>query len=193
MFRYDLKTLTRILHLGGFLLLMVLGLCLYFLVYRPLGDLREQNLTNAERVAALLKYAPAVESRHRHLRRQLKEFERSAAITRRRIPTSADEEEFLADVDAIASELHLKVANHKIGEIHELGKLRAMEVDFDCRGSYDSICRFFAAVEQLARITKTSSFELGAVSNSFGYPFQVTFVLYYAPSTGDTREGGRSQ
>jgi hypothetical protein len=56
-----------------------------------------------------------------------------------------------------------------------------------CRfvGSYASICRCLAAVDQFPQLSKVSRLEIGSAANSLAYPAQVTFQLYYRPEPHD--------
>jgi Tfp pilus assembly protein PilO len=60
-------------------------------------------------------------------------------------------------------------------------------VDVDCRvtGSYASICRCLAAVDQFPQISKVSRLEIDAGADSSAYPAQITFQLYYRNSAHD--------
>jgi hypothetical protein len=63
-----------------------------------------------------------------------------------------------------------------------------VDVTYQLIGSYASTCRYLAAIDQVAQLTRVARLDVERGADSLGYPLQVTFQLYYRTDPNDKDE-----
>lgn len=173
--------------LGAAVTALTVGL-FFALVYQPLVEKREQNVSRAEQIDRLLQSHSSEGSDYRRLRSQLEEMKGAVAELHSQLAQELSEEALLADISEIAAESDLQILDYQVGSPKSLLTHSITEIGFSCHGSYASICKFLEKAEQITKIAKLSKFELESSENSYSYPIQLTFVLYSEGKSNDTRE-----
>ncbi len=166
---------------------MLVGL-FYMFVFKPLDNSKEQYISRTEQLGALLQSNASQGSEYRRLRAQLDEMKQSVAELHAQLAQEFTEESLLAKLGEIATESAVQILDHQIGQPQTLLTHSLTEVEFNCHGSYDSICRFLEQAEQITKIARLSKLELDPRDNSRSYPIQLTFVLYSEGKSNDKRE-----
>lgn len=179
---------TWTLHLAGVgvIALTLGGFCI--LVYQPLQAKRIHQAERSEQLDVLLVKTRTTGSEYRRLRSRLAEMQSSVAEMQSQLKQAPTEKERIQNISDIATNVGLKIQDYQIGLNQSLATHSQTEVEFQCVGSYASICKFLHQTEQLTRITKLSKFELNSTGNSDVYPIQITFVLYSGAQSNDTKE-----
>ena len=176
------------LHATG-LGVTALTLCgFYSLVYQPLLEKQDAHGSRAEQLSRLQTSQGTETNEFIQLREQLETMQQSVSDLHRQLSKDHSEESLLADIQAIAADSDLQVIKHQFGERQNFSTHAITYVEFQCAGSYDSICRFLQQAEQITKTAKLSNLELQSANNSQSYPIQLTFVLYSEGESNDTRE-----
>lgn len=177
------------LHTAGLAVVLVTLVVFYSLVYCQLHDQKRLDTERSEQLSLLLASSAEVQREQVPLRQELKKLQESIASTRSRLPNELQEKEFIGQLNKTAQQTGLEIMNHRITAVRPGSSISSAEIRFHCNGSYASICKFLNEVHQIARVTEISKLDLESEINSSGYPFQVTFVLYYGAESNDTEKG----
>jgi Tfp pilus assembly protein PilO len=166
-------------HGCGAAITLVLAALLYRGVYAPMHEeIRDRSLRIA-RVSKLHAQSDAISLEHRTVKSRLAALTKAAAQTRTRMPSEHSAGEFVEQATRLAGELGLEVEQCQTGPPQTHAQHATIEVSCRLVGSFASICRFFAAIDQLPQIAKVWRLDLNGATASAGYPVQVTFQLYY--------------
>jgi Tfp pilus assembly protein PilO len=169
---------------------LALAAAFYMGLYAPqrqeIADLTER----AERVGALAARGEAVSSEHRRLVERLDQLTSVARRTRSRMPAEPSGGEFVEQATRLAVELGLTVEQFQTGPPQDHGDVATIDVSCRVAGSYASICRFLAAIDQLSQLSSVSRLELRRAPDPQAYPLQVTFQLYYQLDPHDKDQQG---
>jgi len=157
----------------------------YLLVFCPISAQRKEHDRRIAEFTEVLKQSGEVQQRHESLRKELAELRSSVKFTHRRLVTNLREEDFLDEVRTIAENLDFELKDYRLGSKESMTKYSKAEISLQCSGSFAGICRFLYEIDQLSRITEISSLELESSTNFGGYPFQVSFVLYFGATSND--------
>ena len=173
------------LHLAGMAVVAaVIGL-FYVLVHQPLQRRQAVYETRTAQLAQLQKASLPEVQAYRELRAKLTSMKASIFEVREKLASEAELETLVDEVTNLALEVDVQLISSEIGSTKQLATHSQTEVEFQCRGSYDSICQFLHRAEKLTKIAKISGFELQSSINPGGYPLQLTFVLYSGGVSND--------
>jgi Tfp pilus assembly protein PilO len=136
----------------------------------------------------LLGQTALVQSEHHRLQQELDALEVSVAEIRNRLPHELRQEEFASDLSRVAELAGLHIKELHWGSQEVTPNYAQAEIQVNCSGSFDSICRFLDEVSQLARITDVSQLQLVSDPESANHSFQVSFVLYYSIKARDSNK-----
>ena len=128
-----------------------------------------QLSTNGDQVAA----------DHRLLTERLDALQQAVAQARRRMPAEVSADEFVARATGLAEGFGLEVRETQTGMPQHHPTHSTVDVSYQLSGSYASICRYLAAIDQLPQLSKVALLDVERSPNSSAYPLQVTFQLYY--------------
>src|SRR5262249_23926690 len=113
-----------------------------------------------------------------------------AKHTRERMPVEPSGSEFVEQATKLAVDLGLEVEQFQAGLPQYHDNNATIEVTCRVVGSYASICRYLAAVDQLPQLSAVWRLELGRTPDPRAYPLQVTFQLYYQLDPHDKDQQG---
>lgn len=158
-----------------------------------LSHLRQSLLDQCQSAALLLQRAEAMEARCQDLQQQL----RLAADRRQRavgrVPTRADETEFLRQLAAIARAAQLDIRDYRPGRVSQWPTHSELELAVRAEGSYQSLCHFLAALGELPRICRVSQLTVSAPDRPdqlsvIDFQLALAFGLSPAASAGDSHQ-----
>jgi len=177
------------LHLAGAAAVALAMGIFYLAVYWPLENQAIAHETRAEQIDALFAHSPAVARKYRELRDRLASVQASVDQLHLQLAHQQTEKTAIDSLTEIAKNTNLEIIDYDLGHSQRLAAYSVTELELQCHGSYDSICRFLAQAEQFTKTAKLSRFELGSAANFERYPIQLTFVLYSEGQSHDTKEG----
>jgi Tfp pilus assembly protein PilO len=171
--------------LGGVIMTMA-GLAFYLGFYEPASaDMRTRS-ARMEQLHMLMTSSEKVAHDHRELQTRLEELQSAAGKARQRMPRRHSTQEFIESITQLAVANGLQVELCSAAAPESLKTHTRVEVGCRINGSFASVCRFLADVDQLSQVSRVTSFAIGSSDNSQAYPVQVTFQLYYRAEVNDT-------
>jgi Tfp pilus assembly protein PilO len=178
-------------HAIGAAVAIVVALLTYRGVVVPLMSEADEHELHANRVRLLVARSEQVAAEHRQLRERQAKLTSAAKQTRDRMPTDVAAGDFVERSTALASQLDIEVEQCQSGaaELHD--DHATIDVSCTLRGSFASICRYLAAIDQLPQASRVRRLQMAQSPESEGYPVQVTFQLYYQidPHDKDQQRG----
>lgn len=127
----------------------------------------------------LINTGDAVVEQHRQLNNRLTALRNAAGDVQRRMPTKVAASQFIEQLTQTAASFGLEMQQCAAAAPEVFADHSRVDVTCRFSGSYDSICRCLAAVDQFPQMSKVSRLEIESAANSLAYPAQVTFRLYY--------------
>ena len=186
------KTLKKIrptpalIHGLGGVIMTAAALAFYFGFYEPASaDMRTRS-ARMEQLHLLMTSSEKVAHDHRELQTRLEELQSAAGKARRRMPRRHSTQEFIESITQLAVANGLQVELCSAAAPESLKTHTRVEVGCRINGSFASVCRFLADVDQLSQVSRVTSFAIASSENSQAYPVQVTFQLYYRAEVNDT-------
>jgi len=146
-------------------------------------DSRNERMTQ---LRLLMASNERIAAEHRQLTERLDSLKQAAASARKRMPRRTSTHEFIERATQLAGALGLQMELCTAAAPQERPTHLQVEVTCRIKGSYASVCRYLAAVDQLPQISRISTLEIDAAGNSGAYPVQVVFQLYYRRELNDT-------
>jgi Tfp pilus assembly protein PilO len=179
------------LHFAGaaFVALVITGY--YYFVYQGLALRQENDASRIDQLSLLLSESAAVQHENHKLQLELNALAAVVAEIRNRLPYDLRQEEFTADLSRVAEATGLRLEELHWTNPAVTPNYAQAQIDVDCSGSFDSICRFLDDVSQLARITDVAQLKMESNEDSPIHSLKVSFVLYYDvdPRESDKNEG----
>lgn len=178
-------------HAIGATVALAVALFAYRGVVAPLMSEADEHALHADRVRLLVARGEQVAAEHRQLRERHARLTAAANQMRRRMPTDVAAGDFVERSTELASQLDVEVEQCQSGvpELHD--DHATIDVACTLRGSFASICRCLAAIDQLPQASRVRRLQMAQSPESEGYPVQVTFQLYYQvdPHDKDQQRG----
>ncbi len=178
-------------HAIGATVALAVALLTYRGVVAPLVSEADEHALHADRVRLLVARGEQVAAEHRKLRERQTEL---TAVVKRmcdRLPTDVAVGDFVERSTELASQLDVAVEQCQSGVAELYDDHATIDVNCTLRGSFASICRYLAAIDQLPQATRVRRLQMAQSPESEGYPVQVTFQLYYQidPHDKDQQRG----
>jgi Tfp pilus assembly protein PilO len=176
-------------HAAGAAALLAASLGYYYWLYAPLQQEAADRLRRIDQLECLVDDAEQIARGHRELELGVERLRTAAAQTRQRMPALEPGIDLIHQASQIAKNAGLQVVHCTAG-VPQTKKTHAT-VEIICRmtGSYLSICRYLAALDQLPQVATVSRLDVQSGGDSWQYPVEVTFRLYYRGETHDTEQG----
>jgi Tfp pilus assembly protein PilO len=132
--------------------------------------------------------ADEVNAHHQQLRRQLELTEQQFAEAVTRIPETAQESEFLAQVSELARHTKLTIQEFRTGSVTEHATHRELEISLAASGPYRSLCEFLGGLDRLSRLCRVQSLTVdrSADQESGNYPVRMSVVVFFQPLPPDS-------
>jgi Tfp pilus assembly protein PilO len=159
-------------------------------VFMPLKEYEQDCQQRIVQLQELLVHTPKVRQENRAFNAELASLKHTVEETQRRLPQELREHEFMDQVKQVANTSGMEVVNYQLGLTTELESYSQVEVTFQCKGSYASICQFLDEIDHLSRITEVANLQVESADNFHSYPMEVTFVLYFGGATHDRSRKG---
>jgi Tfp pilus assembly protein PilO len=173
-------------HAAGVAAVMGIVAAFYWGFFAPAAADMRDRAARMEHLQLLMGSSERIAAEHRQLQSRLAELRRDAASTRKRMPRRTSTQDFLESATQLAAMtgLEMELCSADAPQTHQTHT----QVEVTCRmnGSYASVCRYLAAIDQLSQISKVETLEVDTHANSQAYPVQVTFQLYYRGQLHDT-------
>ncbi|MBA3482919.1 MAG: type 4a pilus biogenesis protein PilO [Pirellulales bacterium] len=188
----DVRPAVWMVHAAGAAVVVVAALAFYFGFFAPTAADMQERTARMDQLQLLMGSSEKIASDHRVLQGRLAVLRQAAASTRKRMPRRTSTQEFLESATQLAAitGMEMELCSAAAPQTHQTHT----QVEVTCRmnGSYASVCRYLAAIDQLSQISKVSSLEVDTQTNSQAYPVHVTFQLYYRGQLHDTevKRGG---
>jgi Tfp pilus assembly protein PilO len=179
------------LHAAGALIAAGVALTFYRGIYVPLDQDWADRMRRIEQVRALISVSEHTTGDYQELSERLKKLSAAARDVRHRMPKTISASEFVDQASRLAETLGLNIEKVQAADPQQHETYATINVSCLLRGSYASICRFLAAVDQLPQLSKVSQLDLTRATDSGDYPLEVTFQLYYQvdPLDKDQQQG----
>ncbi|RIK86935.1 MAG: hypothetical protein DCC67_02410 [Planctomycetota bacterium] len=150
-------------------------------------DVRQHRMAQLE---ALMASREQIAEEHTRLEDRLGALKKQAATIARRIPLESPTQEFIERATQLAALHDVKMELCSASAPHSYPTHSQAEVTCRFSGSFASICRYLAAIDQLSQVSRVSRLEISSSQDSRSYPVQAVFQLYYRAELHDT-EGKR--
>lgn len=152
---------------------------------------REQQQAVDSQVESLRQFlagADDIETRRVELQELLEQTEKQFAAAVTRIPETAQESEFLAQVSRLAQDTDLTIQEFRPGGITERKTHRELEISLSALGGYRSLCEFLAGLEKLPRLCRVTSLTVDrdTTPGAEHYSVRMSVVVYFQPLTSET-------
>jgi Tfp pilus assembly protein PilO len=180
------------LGLGGTLAVVALA---YFLLIRP-ADLETRQIhAQVQQRAGYLSTADAIHSHNRELKSRLDETENLLAQVKRRIPESAQEADFLAQLAAAAEHSGVEIVDYRPAASVSQDRHSEVTIQLSAKGSYAAMCRLLHRLESLPRLCHITGMEINAGGNDPRvYTFDLTLQIFFSqkrPAVASNEESKR--
>jgi Tfp pilus assembly protein PilO len=180
------------IHAVGAATMVGAALVFYFGFIAPTAADIHQRTQRMEQLHRLLQTSEKVARDHRELERRLAELRQQAVSTRKRMPRRTSTQDFIERITQLAATTGMQMEICSAAAPQTFETHTQVEVTCRLNGSFASVCRYLAGVDQLTQISKVSSLEIDSGINSDAYPVHLTFQLYYRGEVHDTevKRGG---
>jgi Tfp pilus assembly protein PilO len=178
-------------HAAGALVALLVAVVFYQGIYAPLRRDLDDRTQRIAQIRELSTNGEQAAADHRQLSERLDALQKAVGRTRRRMPTEISADEFVAQAAGLAEDFGLEVRETQTAIPQHHPTHSTVEVSYMLSGSYASMCRFLAAIDQFSQLTKVSLLDVERSANSSAYPLQVKFQLYYqsVPNDKDEQRG----
>jgi Tfp pilus assembly protein PilO len=166
----------------------VLGLAFYGWFFAPTGAEIDERTQRMEQLQAQMANKEQIAEDHARLESRLAVLQSAATATEKRMPRHVSSQEFIDRATRLAQSLELKVEMCTAAAPQTHPTHTQVEVTCRMLGSYASVCRFLAGIDQSSQISKVSHLEIDTAADSGEYPVNVTFQLYYHGEVNDTEQ-----
>jgi Tfp pilus assembly protein PilO len=156
----------------------------YVPMRREAAELRQES----ERIRLLSTAGEKIAADHRRLTTRLVTLHEAVRRTRRRMPDKVAPATFVDQASRLARDFGLEVSQTQTGVPQHYATHSQVEVSYVLTGSFASVGRYFAAIDQTTPLTRVAQLDVNRSANSMGYPCQVTFQLYYQTDSNDKDE-----
>jgi Tfp pilus assembly protein PilO len=173
-------------HAAGAAVVIGAALAFYGWFLAPTAEDVEVRKKRLDQLQLLLSSGERIGAEHQRLTARLAALDQASTQTRQRIPRRPSTQEFIEKITEIAETMGLAVELCTAAALQEKPTHSQTEVTCRVSGSYASVCRFLAAVDQLPQISRISTLEIDSATNSRAYPIHVVFQLYYRSELHDT-------
>ncbi|QDS98949.1 type 4a pilus biogenesis protein PilO [Adhaeretor mobilis] len=188
--RRQLRSLIWTVHLIGSLIAAVTLVGVWYGVYQPLNDQAASDEVRIAQLESLLAQPKTWQGENSELRRQHVKLTGAVELASEKSAGGAQDDLFIREAGQLAESHHLEVLDWKLGADRQVERFTESSVQGHFRGSFDSVCRFLAAINQMPRIAKMTKLALHSDGKSGDYPVYATFALYSSTQRNDTREKG---
>jgi Tfp pilus assembly protein PilO len=182
----DLRPAVWMVHAAGAAVGVLAALAFYFGYLAPTAADMQERAARMDQLQLLMGSSEKIASDYRLLQGRLAELRQAAASTRKRMPRRTSTQEFLESAAQLAKITGMKMELCSADAPQSYQTHTTVEVTCRMSGSYASVCRYLAAIDQLSQISKVSSLEVDTQTNSQAYPVHITFQLYYRGQLHDT-------
>jgi len=183
-----LKPRPWMIHTCGAATAGLVVLAIYSCLVAPAAAEIDQRTKRMEQLRALMASNEQIAEEHQRLESRLSALRSSAAASQKRMPRRVSSQEFVDRATHLADSLDMKVDVCSAAAPQSYPTHTQVEVTCKLHGSYASVCRFLAAIDQLPQLSKVSHFEIDTAADSGEYPVNVTFQLYYRGEVNDTEQ-----
>ena len=174
-----------LLHYAGLAVVLVCGAVAYGWIYTPIETDILDAAMKIEELTLSRQNAEVIRREHARLSSQLHDIEARYAALEERVPLNAEAGGFLKQVSQIARDENLVISNFQPAQSVAGKGFTAMEVMLDGKGSFKSICSFFARLATIQRLSKVKDVSITVDTKSGAYPMKATIVIYFGLQSGD--------
>ena len=175
-------------HAAGCAALATAALSYYHGLFLPLTQDAADRVARSEQLQLLVADSEQIVRDHRALESRLTHLRTAAATTRGRMPPLEPGIDLIHQASQIAKSAGLNVVHCTAGTPQSKPSHSTVEVICRMTGSYLSICRYLAALDQLSQVATVSRLDVQSGADSWSYPVEVTFRLYYRGDLHDTEQ-----
>jgi Tfp pilus assembly protein PilO len=175
----------RGLHAAGFGIMLLLAVVPYVAAGLPMASQNAALQRQIEKTTRLLELEPNVRARYEKLTKEAEVYERRRREVLERIPETADEGQFLAQLTELAGRCELKLENYRPGTAEQKPTYSQIDVVLDAAGTYEQLCRFVAGLESLPRFCRLAGLTVDqAESESDLLKITFTLRIFFASTPG---------
>ena len=180
------------MHAAGGTVVLLVAWGFHALLAKPLQQQRLGDRDRIGQLQQLLAKSPGIQQQHALLRRELQELEDSIASMEGRLPAELGDSQFESELRNAAQAAGLLGLGCQLHAPESMPTHQQAEVSFQGNGSFESICRFLARIDQLARVTKIAKLNVRSDPQTGLNSIHGSFVLYYGVTTHDTEKKGEA-
>ncbi len=180
----------RLLHFAGLAVVLICGAVAYNWCYAPVAMRIVETEMKIDDLIVSRQNAEAIRHEHARLSSHLQDIEARYAALEQRVPLNAEAGSFLKQVSEIARKESLIISNFQPAQSISGDGFTSLEVMLDGKGTFASICSFFARLSSIQRLSKVKDLSVGIGSQSEGYPMKATIVIYYGLEDDDPAPTG---
>ena len=180
-----LRRMSYLLQSGaGLIALIILGTG--WLIAEALGNHSESLSQSTEQAIALQARGEQILQQHSELTSKVRAAQEDVKQAQTRLGMGPQESRFIAQLTDLAEEFGLDVSNVRPGGVSLHGTFGVLELQASCDGSYNGLCSFLAALNEMPRICHVSGMNVVAVDQQTGnLRFELKLQLLFAlPSAG---------
>lgn len=174
------------IHLIGASVVTAVGASFYFGHFLPSARDQADRRERMAQLHALMANKEQIGEEHSQLKARLAELQKRSATIRKRMPSRSPAQDFIERATQLAGLCDLDMEMCTASAPQAASTHSQVEVTCRLRGRYASICRYLAAIDQTAQVSRISRLEVSSGNDSDAYPAQVVFQLYYRSELHDT-------
>ncbi|MDA1018539.1 MAG: type 4a pilus biogenesis protein PilO [Planctomycetota bacterium] len=151
------------------------------LLFSPIADEREQLSLRHEKASKLLAADGPTRDINTNRQHQLANLQGELTTAVERVPETANDAEFLAQVAEMARESEVSLSQFRSGAEFQQASHTELEIKLSARGTYPRICRFMDALQSHSRLYKVTSLSLIKTATEDVIPVELTLRIFFAP------------
>lgn len=174
----SLTWLSRGLHLGGIVCLLAIVVIGWQMRLHLAGQ-AEAAVNLGERTRATLKTEKKTREQLAALELELSACRTAVAQLSNKLVHGPQESRFIAHLGQFAEETGIEIRNFRPGRMLHRGALDEVELQISCVGSYEGLCTFLAAQEELPRFCHVAGMTVASQPAGGELHFDLTLQLLF--------------
>lgn len=151
-------------------------------LHRPLAAECAQLEEDANALERLWTRKRILEAEHARRQASLDSETRLLRELKDRLPATSSEAEFLAQLGALARELHVDLSDFRVGGVRPAGELSAVEVQTSAEATYPDLCRLLDRLDSLPRLCRVERLHVDAgTPPEARHRITMTLQAFFAP------------
>lgn len=182
----ELAQLSWGLHAVGGLLCVAIVFGIYFCIFAKIGEQDHRIQGEAESLQVFLSQQSDLKTSNKEIKHQLEERKGRLEELLRRIPNSAQESNFLAQLTKLAQEMKVTVREYNPGSVITLGDYSMLEVDVLAHANYEGLCGLLNGLSSLPRLCQIAELRVQTSETPDGnFPVRMKIRVFFVPESNN--------